>query len=316
MNGTLWLAWRQQRLLILAGLLLVAGCAVWVVLERADLMAAVGGHDLTSCKGWNGVCRTSTEVAVFEHTPGIRVLGTVSVLLPAVIGMFWGAPLIGRELERGTVKVALTQGVGARSWFAARFGLAALCAAVVSAALAALLAWWWAPISNMQNGVYWHDPYILNGSGPAAVACSLFALSAGTAIGLLVRRTLPAMGLTAVAVLGTTAFLTLFRRDFVTPTDRITPGMTPKQLIGSAWSAGYRYLTPDGAQHPLESCAFSGEELRACMAEHGYVGRVHKVYPSSDFWTFQALDTVVYLGLAAALLALTAALLHRRRHLV
>lgn len=88
--------------------------------------------------------------------------------------------------------------------------------------------------------------------------------------------------------------------------------MTPKQLIGSAWSAGYRYLTPDGRQHPLENCEFSGEQLRRCMDEHGFVGRVHKVYPSSDFWTFQAIDTTVYLLLALALVTLTAGLLRRR----
>ncbi|MEF2526575.1 MULTISPECIES: ABC transporter permease subunit [unclassified Streptomyces] len=316
MNGTLWLAWRQQRLPALAGLLLVAACTVWVAVRHAELADIVGGHDLTACKGWNGACPVDVEVAVFDHTPGIRALGTLAVLLPAAIGMFWGAPLVGREIERGTVTLALTQGAGARHWFAARLGLAALCATALSAAVAALLAWWWEPIANMKDGVYWFDPYILSGTGPAAVAAALFALAAGTAIGLLVRRTLPAMGLTAVAVLATTAFLTFFRRDWVTPVDRITPGMTPKRLIGSGWSAGYRYLTPDGVQHPLENCALSGEELRVCMAEHGYTGRVHKVYPSSDFWTFQAIDTAVYLGLAAALVALTAVLLHRRRGLV
>ncbi|MGW6407504.1 transporter [Streptomyces vinaceus] len=313
MTGTLWLAWRQQRLLVLAGALLVTALTVWVALGRADLMEAIGGYDLSQCKGWNGECPPETYRAMSESNGGIRFLGAIGLALPAAIGMFWGAPLIGRELESGTIKVVLTQDTGVRSWFAARFGLAALCAVAVSTAVAALLAWWWAPISNMYDGVYWHDPYILNASGPSAVAGALFALAAGTAIGLLVRRTLPAMGMTLAVVLAVSAVLTFFRRDFVTPVDRITPGMQPKQLIGSAWSAGYRYLTPDGAQHPLENCEFSGEALRRCMAEHGYTGRVHKVYPSSDFWTFQSIDTAVYLLLALALVTLTAVRLRGRR---
>ncbi|MFJ9641874.1 ABC transporter permease subunit [Streptomyces sp. NPDC004244] len=316
MTGSLWLAWRQQRLLVLAGLLLVAACTVWAALRRADLIDAVAGYDLTECKGWNGECRPEVQLAVFEQSPEIRVLGSIGLLVPAAIGMFWGAPLIGREIERGTLTVALTQGVGARTWFAARFGLAALGTVAVSAALAALIAWWWEPIANILAGVYWYDPYVLNASGPSAVAGALCALAAGTAIGLLVRRTIPAMVITGGVVLGLAAALTFFRRDLIAPVDRITPGMTPKQLIGSAWSAGYRYLTPDGAQHPLENCAFSGDELRACMAEHNFTGRVHKVYPSSDFWTFQALDSAVYLVLALAFVALTAVLLRRRHRLV
>ncbi|MFE2549352.1 transporter [Streptomyces sp. NPDC059355] len=313
MTGTLWLAWRQQRLLILTGALLVTALTVWVALERADLIEAISGYDLSQCKGWNGECPPETYSALTESNGGIRLLGAIGLALPAAIGMFWGAPLIGRELESGTIKVVLTQDSGVRGWFAARFGLAALCAVTVSTAVAALIAWWWAPISNMYDGVYWHDPYILNASGPSAVAGALFALAAGTAIGLLVRRTLPAMGATLAVVLGTAAVLTFFRRDFVSPVDRITPGMQPKQLIGSAWSAGYRYLTPDGAQHPLENCLFSGEQLRACMDEHGFTGRVHKVYPSSDFWTFQGIDTTVYLLLALALVTLTAVRLRGRR---
>ncbi|MFE2147550.1 transporter [Streptomyces sp. NPDC059456] len=313
MTGTLWLAWRQQRLLILTGTLLVTVCALWAALRRADLIEAIGGYDLSQCKGWNGTCPPQAYAAMSESNTGIRILGTIGLALPAAIGMFWGAPLIGRELENGTIKVVLTQNTGARAWFAARFGLAALCAAAFSAAVAGLIAWWWAPISNMSDGVYWYDPYVLGGSGPSAVAGALFGLAAGTATGLLVRRTLPAMGATLGVVLCTAAVLTFFRRDFVTPVDRITPGMTPKQLIGSAWSAGYRYLTPDGAQHPLENCLYSGDELRRCMDEHGFTGRVHKVYPSSDFWTFQAIDTTVYLLLALALVALTAGLLRRRR---
>ncbi|MFD7084176.1 ABC transporter permease subunit [Streptomyces sp. NPDC059918] len=313
MTGTLWLAWRQQRLLILTGALLVTALTLWVALRRADLMEAVSGYDLSQCKGWNGECPPETYAAMSESSSGIRLLGVIGLALPAAIGMFWGAPLIGRELESGTIKVVLTQDTGVRRWFAARFGLAALGAVAVSTAVAGLLAWWWAPIANMYDGVYWHDPYILNASGPSAVAGALFALAAGTAIGLLVRRTLPAMGVTLGAVLTVAAVLTFFRRDFVTPVDRITPGMQPKQLIGSAWSAGYRYLTPDGAQHPLENCLFSGEKLRACMDEHGFTGRVHKVYPSSDFWTFQGIDTTVYLLLALALVTLTAVRLRGRR---
>lgn len=237
MTGTLWLAWRQQRPLILTAALLVTTLTVWVALGRAELIGAISGYDLSQCKGWNGECPPETYEAMTESNGGIRLLGAIGLALPAAIGMFWGAPLIGRELESGTIKVVLTQDSGVRSWFAARFGLAALCAVTVSTAVAALIAWWWAPISNMYDGVYWHDPYVLNASGPSAVAGALFALAAGTAIGLLVRRTLPAMGATLAVVLAVAAVLTFFRRDFVTPVDRITPECSPS---GSSAAPGPR----------------------------------------------------------------------------
>ncbi|MGW0391284.1 transporter [Streptomyces sp. NPDC003042] len=315
MKGVLWLAWRQQRLMVLTGTVLLVVCAAWVAYRRSEMMTLIDAYGWVPCKGWNGGCESTATFRIMDgNTGAINMLGTLGLALPALIGVFWGAPLLGRELESGTFKLALTQGVGPRSWFAARFGLAALFATLASAVVAALVAWWWAPISNTLDGPYWHDPTIYNATGPAAVACALFALAAGTLAGLLVRRVLPAMAVTFAAIGTAAVFVTFFRRAWVDPLTRITPGMTPKQRVGSAWSTGeFGYLTPDGREHSIDGvCQFSGEELRQCMAENGFVARFHKVYPSSDFWTFQWIDTALYLGAAALLVALTLLILRRR----
>lgn len=48
--------------------------------------------------------------------------------VPAVIGMFWGAPLISRELETGTHYLAWNQGVTRTRWLATKLGLGAAAA--------------------------------------------------------------------------------------------------------------------------------------------------------------------------------------------
>ncbi|MGW1075765.1 transporter [Streptomyces sp. NPDC002537] len=319
MKGTLWLAWRQQRTLVLVGAVLLVACVAWVAYQRADMLAFISDHhiDTKSCKGWDGDCRSDAAYQLFDDTNGpLRALGTLSAALPVLIGVFWGAPLLGRELESGTWKLALTQGVSLRRWFLTRFSLALGCTLVGSAVLAALVVWWWEPVSNMLNSLYWHDGYIFNATGPAAVACAVFGLAAGTAAGLLLRRTVAAMGATLVAVAGVRVLLNTFRSDWVSPVVRISQGTAPREYVGSAWSTGqFGFIDRAGREvHIPDACAW-GEglpDLKTCMAQKGYTGRFHKVFPTSDFWVFQWIETAIFLGLAAVLMALVCVVLRRR----
>ncbi|MFE2373572.1 transporter [Streptomyces sp. NPDC059398] len=316
MRGTLWLAWRQQRTQLAVGAALLVACAVWVVFRHSDAVSFIDARHLTLCKGWNGDCSADAAQLVLENTGPLRVLGAAGAVLPVLIGLFWGAPLIGRELESGTFRLALTQGISPVRWFASRFAFAAVCTVLVSAALAGLFAWWWAPVSNALDGLYWSDSLVFDATGPAAVAAALFGLAAGTAAGLVLRRMVPAMGVALVVIGGVRVVLNTFRfhTGLVTPVTRSSPGMTPKALIGSARSAGdWGYITPSGGHEPIGNCELSGAELKRCMAAHSYTGRYYKVYPSSDFWTFQWIETAALLVLAAACVALTVSLLRRRR---
>ncbi|GAA0471752.1 transporter [Streptomyces stramineus] len=321
MKGTLWTAWRQQRALILAGTAIVLACAVWAAFRRADMTAFLSDHHLQLCKGWDSDACPGTDPELLQrvlddNNGALRALGTLSAALPVLIGVFWGAPMLGRELESGTWKLALTQGVSVRRWFIARFALATVCAIVGSAVLAALVAWWWEPVSNTLDGLYWHDGYLFNATGPAAVACAFFGLAAGTAAGLLIRRTLPAMGAVLAFVVGVRILLNTFRSDWIAPTVRVSQGAAPRPDVGSAWSTGeFGFIDAAGRQHAIaDACPWGMglPDLPTCMAQKGYVARYHKVYPSGDFWTFQWIETAVFLGLAAVLIALICAVLRRR----
>ncbi|WP_058046702.1 ABC transporter permease subunit [Streptomyces roseifaciens] len=323
MKGTLWLAWRQQRALILTGAAVLLAVTAWVVVMRMDMTDFISSHhiDTAGCKGWDGDCQDGAtgEAArklLDDNTGPLRTLGSLSTAVPVLIGIFWGAPLIGRELESGTWKLALTQGVGVRRWFATRFALAALCTVLGSAVLAALVAWWWSPIANMLDGLYWHDGYIFNATGPAAVACAFFGLAAGTAAGLLIRRTLPAMAAVLGAVVAVRFALNSFRSDWFPPQVWLSQGDAPRREIGSGWSTGeFGFVDAAGRKHAIADACPWGEglpDLKTCMAQKGFTGRYRTVYPSSDFWSFQWIETGIFLGLAAALIAVVCIVLKRR----
>ena len=48
-----------------------------------------------------------------------------------VVGVFWGAPMIARELEAGTSRLVWTQSVTRTRWLATKLGVAGFGAAVV-----------------------------------------------------------------------------------------------------------------------------------------------------------------------------------------
>jgi hypothetical protein len=64
------------------------------------------------------------------------------LVVPLLIGMFWGAPLISREFEAGTFRLAWTQGVTRSRWLAVKLGLGAVASAAIAGLLSLIVSWW------------------------------------------------------------------------------------------------------------------------------------------------------------------------------
>ena len=63
-----------------------------------------------------------------------QLLQLLVIAVPALIGIFWGAPLIGRELETGTHQLAWNQTVTRTRWLAVKLtvvGLASIATAAI-----------------------------------------------------------------------------------------------------------------------------------------------------------------------------------------
>jgi hypothetical protein len=316
-NGSFWLAWRQQRVLVGIGAVVLAAAAAIAAYSRSGMLDALRSGLFDHCDPGPLSCtRSDTGLPLLLDVEPLRILGALNIVLPVVIGVFWGAPLLGRDRELGTHRMVLAQGVSRGQWFASRLALAAVTTVVLSGVLAVVFAWWWRPAADRSYGVFWYENTALSGSGPRVVAAALFGLAAGTLLGLLARRVLAAMGLTLLVTGAVTLLLEWTHRTrlLVPPRTYTSAGSIPKPPMGEKWSTGnYGLVTASGNRDDVLKCPFpSSAELRECMTQHGYVARFYEANPAGDYWTFQWTDTALLGGLALLLTAVTVLLLRRR----
>jgi ABC-type transport system involved in multi-copper enzyme maturation permease subunit len=117
----------------------------------------------------------------------------------ALVGTFWGAPLVARELEAGTHRVVWNQSVTRRRWWTVKLAVVTAAAVLTAGVATILLTWAAAPVDDLADN---HFSTVLFGArNLAPVGYAVFAVALGTVIGLLTRRTLPAMALTFVLFL-------------------------------------------------------------------------------------------------------------------
>jgi transposase len=119
------------------------------------------------------------------------------LVLPALIGLFWGAPLITRELEAGTHRLVWNQTITRTRWLAVKLGLTGL-ATITAAGLGSLaVTWWSSPIDKTATNDFPRmGPLLFDARGVVPIGYAAFAFALGVTVGMLVRRTLPAMAIT------------------------------------------------------------------------------------------------------------------------
>ena len=81
-----------------------------------------------------------------------KLLGAAGLAVPGLIGMFWGAPLVARELETGTFRLAWTQGVTRTRWLAAKLAIAGAAAIAAGELFTLMVNWWSSPIHKANAG--------------------------------------------------------------------------------------------------------------------------------------------------------------------
>ena len=96
-----WLQSRTQSLIAIAGLALVALCLVLTgpgLVHLYDTMIAPCAAQGCSGSTISAFLQTHNDLGNWLH---ILVL-----VVPGILGVFWGAPLVARELETGTYRLA------------------------------------------------------------------------------------------------------------------------------------------------------------------------------------------------------------------
>jgi len=264
LRGLTWLVLRQHRTTLCCVLALTVLGSLWIVYQRAQLI------DVLDAAGWPG--KPAPVPVVGEAYGSLTSLLTV---LPGVLAVFFGAPLIAADQEQGTAQLVTTQSVTRRRWVVAKLGWCLLITLVACSVLSAVFTWWWHPYRSVL-GDNWMDTAVFDVTGPVLPALALFLTAAGFTIGILVRRVLASMVVTlGFTVVAQTAW-DMFRDRLGSPRTIRYPldGSMPARL-DDAYEVDRWVGSADGQLYGWGSCAEATEKAtNACIEEKGIVDNV------------------------------------------
>jgi hypothetical protein len=189
------LAWRQFRVQALVTFAVLAVIAIVLAVTGPQL---VHFYDTTikPCKE-QGDCSLATKVFL-SHYRALQDLGTVLVVAPALIGLFWGAPLVAREFETGTYKLVFMQSTTRKRWLAVKMAVIGFVSVAFAGLLSLMVTWWSSPIDRLNA-----EPFgVFEQRDIVPLAYAAFAFALGVAAGVLIRRTIPAMVATLIGFVG------------------------------------------------------------------------------------------------------------------
>ena len=292
----LWLAWRQHRATV-----------VWTMVTVGLL--GLGMLILS------GLLRSpaATPGEVEELVELANVLLIAQILGPVLIATFWTAPAIAREHEQRTAVFVWTQDVKPATWLTvkvAMLGGLTLVAAVWTGVCSAQLA---RSIQLVQESASLFESVLFEASVVTQVGYSLFAFAVGLTASALLRRTVPAIGLSLGIFIAARVAATASRSDYLPPERLATPftgdtGVTRAAPIGeNSRRLGVEYADASGTPTPFpwRECQSAGtrEEFLTCVRAHGVQDVVTVYQPGSRLFLFQVIETSAFVIAAAALTA-------------
>jgi hypothetical protein len=341
-----WLQFRTQAVTAAAAL---AAFAVLLAVTGPHLASQYAASGLGSCHGGNCGSVANTFLSQLQATstyPVVYLLGIALILFaPAIIGIFWGAPLIAREVETRTSVLAWTQSITRTRWLVVKLTLTGLAAMAVTEALSLMYAWWADPIGKAidlggSTSLFSGDrfsslAFATHGITPLGYAA--FAFTLGTAAGALIRRTVPAMAVTLVIFAAAQVAMPLWVRPHLIPPDRTIAAIGPvpgdNQAVGldygnltavavpgqpGAWIISSGAINPAGQQVTTLPATCAGaagakaDNPGQCLNSQGYREAI-SYEPASRYWPLQWIETGIFLGLALGLAGCCFWRLNRRR---
>ena len=346
----IWLTWRQFRAQAWVAAAALAVLAVALAITGAHLAHLYDLSGVAACQA-HGDCATVASAfmdQVKASTTNKVLYDGGAVLLyavPALIGVFWGAPLITREIETGTFRLAWNQSVTRTRWLAVKLGLVGLAAMATAGLLSLMTGWWASPVDRAlglpqgRSGVSDINrfaPLLFGARGITPIGYAAFAFALGVTLGVLIRRTVPAMAATLAVF--TAALITMavwVRPHLITPLrtvsafntanlSQLTTGSAPGSPmtvaggvnLPGAWVLSNQTIGASGR-------VFTGPATQACasgsiQACNAHIGSLHlrqlvTYQPAVRYWAFQWYETAIFLALALVLAGFCVWWIRRRR---
>lgn len=298
-------SWQQYRLSATGTAAFLGTLALYLLI--VGLRIRSGYASVASCH-FNASRISPTCSAAMELFGGYHVWGetTAAIMLavPMLIGVFAGAPILGRELEAGTFRFAWTQGAGRTRPTLARLALPAVSLTAAAAALSQLFGWFYYPFFAFPSDSAF-SPQYFELTGIAFAAWTLTAFAIGALAGVLIRRVVAAIvaGMAVWAGLLLTTLLYL-RPHYQAPLTVRGAGGAPG---ASPWVISQWWTGPNG-QHIT-----SEQQIIALInhPRHGY-SQWTSYQPEARFWHFQFIEAGWLLALCVILIAATFWLVRRR----
>jgi len=255
----------------------------------------------------------------------VSISDVLLMAVPGLLGVFWGAPLISGEFAAGTHRLAWTQSVTRRRWLSVKLLVVGLASTCLIGLLVLLLTWSLARYDFVEGNRF--SPWVFGARGIVPLAYALFAFNVGCVAGVLLRRPVPAMGLTLAMFVVPQFLVPLEVRPLFAPpvTDSIALDSTAvrhadsirttdggKTLIitgvslPNAWVLEAAQVVDAQGNSPSEAIldqCIAPDQFRntlTCFAQRDL--HVKATYqPASRFWPFQFAETGLYLALTVLL---------------
>ena len=310
-----WVTWRQHRAqLLTAGAVLVT-VAIAAVISSLPVRDAYHRQALSSCLP--PAARPGCDLLVNHFRSEFASLAQVGrwlILLPA-LALLVGAPLLAREFEHGTFRLAWTQGLSPRRWLLSKLVLLGAALVVLATLIGAVTVWWRQPFDDIDSRL---SPAAFDVEGLVVPAYTVFALAVGVLAGVVLRRTLAAVSVACAAFVATRLGVEKgLRPHFLPPLHRVANSTAPSahlrdwvlddklvDSVGRRITSAREDLAVVHAQH-------AGIDAHQYLASLGW-RRLITFQPAGRFWTFQAIETGIFLALALGAIAAAVLLLRRR----
>jgi ABC-type transport system involved in multi-copper enzyme maturation permease subunit len=326
--------WLQNRTTLIGLVVLAFGCALAMVLSQDSTHAAYASYVANGCVAnpFHVPCGLIAN-RLANDTDSFSAVVIALHVLPVIVGLFIGAPLLAREIESGSYRFTWTQEIGRRRFVLTTFVMIATVVTALACLLGLLLGWYAHPFevvgieSQWQSGLFDTTLFMLG-------AWSLFALAIGTFLGAVIGKTVATMAATTTVVGGllVASFLYLVHGLLAIgaiATSKITPNgigigaLNDRDYVSGpppgSWLVRGWITAPNG--HTLNTTAANKVLDRAYDATNNaatqWLSLHHYTYwvsyqPTSRFWLFQAAAGVILIGLAALLVFATIRALARR----
>jgi ABC-2 family transporter protein len=337
----IWLTWRQHRkqalytliaLAAVAAVMLPTGLAMHHTFTTSGLAACLAKLGTAPIAAANAPDCEALSQQFQDQYRSLTFVAILFVILPVFVGIFFGAPVVAREVEAGTHRFVWTQGVSRRHWALVKFGLLGALTLILATAYALGMSWWFNPL--VTNGGGRLGPIAFDVQGIAPIGYTLFAVALGILASTISKKTLPAMGVTLAGFVVVRILIeTLARPHYRTPLTASIPITSTDQFnqASGAWiyangviNGAGKLVMPNsgiscggpGGNAGVAGAVPSGSDpcnggLLSQGLGPGPFSNWQQYQPASRFWELQSIETGIFLTLTAILLYLAIRRLRR-----